>query len=249
MDVARPENSCGRDWQQPGVEPESRASGAVEFSSQQSSSVYRTIDPTGQQNQQQYWSLWGQKEFTAIEEAKPAEPPEPTELQSLQSPRVCRACRKAKLAGLPACMEARSWQGCRSSQGHGAEGWPSPSGRELPSSSGSLLPPDSYQLVGNQFSVGKSTIGALLKEVVRAINSVLLHRVICLGDLNPNVTGFAAVGFPKCGRANNKTHIPIHTLRLHLDYLAPSTDINFDDDVTDQQVKASTAFGRLTKHS
>ncbi|XP_075761358.1 uncharacterized protein LOC142819308 [Pelodiscus sinensis] len=69
-----------------------------------------------------------------------------------------------------------------------------------------LTTPNSYWLVGNQFSVGKSTVGALLVEVMSTVNSILIH----LGDLDPIVAGFAVLGFPNCGGAIDGTHIPIH---------------------------------------
>lgn len=71
--------------------------------------------------------------------------------------------------------------------------------------------------MGNQFGVGKSTAGALLMEVVRAINTVLLHRVIRLSDLDPIITGFATLGFPNRagGGATDGTHIPIRSPHHH----------------------------------
>nr|XP_025037961.1 protein ALP1-like [Pelodiscus sinensis] len=78
----------------------------------------------------------------------------------------------------------------------------------------------SYWSVGNQFSMWMSTIGVLLMEVVRAINSILLRRVIHLGDLDPIVIGFAALGFPNCAGAIDGTHIPIrapeHRVAQHI---------------------------------
>ncbi|XP_075762688.1 uncharacterized protein LOC142819439 [Pelodiscus sinensis] len=72
-----------------------------------------------------------------------------------------------------------------------------------------LATPDSYWSVGNQFSMGKSTVGALLMEVVRAINTFLLHRVIRLGDPDPIVAGFATLKSPNCGGAIDGTHTPV----------------------------------------
>ncbi|XP_075787100.1 uncharacterized protein LOC142829706 [Pelodiscus sinensis] len=72
-----------------------------------------------------------------------------------------------------------------------------------------LTTPDSYRSVGNQFSMEKFTVGALLMEVARAINSILLRRVIRLGDLDPIMAGFAALGFLNFGGARDGTHIPI----------------------------------------
>ncbi|XP_075796982.1 uncharacterized protein LOC142831228 [Pelodiscus sinensis] len=51
---------------------------------------------------------------------------------------------------------------------------------------------------------------AILMEVVRAINSVPLCRIICLGDVDTIVAGFAALGFLNCGGVVDGTHIPIH---------------------------------------
>uniref|UniRef100_K7FNQ2 DDE Tnp4 domain-containing protein n=2 Tax=Pelodiscus sinensis TaxID=13735 RepID=K7FNQ2_PELSI len=72
-----------------------------------------------------------------------------------------------------------------------------------------LATPDSYRSVGHQFGVGRSTVGAVLMEVVRAINSELLNRLICLPDLDSVMAGFAALGFPNCGGALDGTHIAI----------------------------------------
>ncbi|XP_075779239.1 uncharacterized protein LOC142827521 [Pelodiscus sinensis] len=72
-----------------------------------------------------------------------------------------------------------------------------------------LATPDSYRSVGHQFGVGKSTVGAVLMEVVTAINAELLHRTVRLGDLQNILAGFAGLGFPNCGGALDGTHIPI----------------------------------------
>ncbi|XP_074833917.1 uncharacterized protein LOC142002030 [Carettochelys insculpta] len=74
-----------------------------------------------------------------------------------------------------------------------------------------LATPDSYRSVGQQFGVGKATVGAVLMEVVRALNALLLKRVIRVGDLDAAVEGFAAMGFPNCFGALDGTHIPICT--------------------------------------
>ncbi|XP_074850065.1 uncharacterized protein LOC142012915 [Carettochelys insculpta] len=74
-----------------------------------------------------------------------------------------------------------------------------------------LATPDSYRSVGQQFGVGKATVGAVLMEVVRAINVMLLHRLVRLGDPDATITGFATLGFPSCFGALDGTHIPIRT--------------------------------------
>ncbi|XP_074863292.1 BBSome complex member BBS4 isoform X2 [Carettochelys insculpta] len=61
-----------------------------------------------------------------------------------------------------------------------------------------LATPDSYRSVGQQFGVGKATVGAVLMEVVRAINALLHHRLVRLGDLGAAIAGFATLGFPSC---------------------------------------------------
>ncbi|CAM4522783.1 unnamed protein product, partial [Lepidochelys kempii] len=78
-----------------------------------------------------------------------------------------------------------------------------------------LATPDSYQSVGNQFGVGKSTLGAAVIQVANAIIDLLLSRVVTLGNVQVIVDGFAAMGFPNCGGATDRTHIPI----LGLDHL------------------------------
>ncbi|XP_075756126.1 uncharacterized protein LOC142818689 [Pelodiscus sinensis] len=72
-----------------------------------------------------------------------------------------------------------------------------------------LSTPDSYRSIGNQFGVGRSTVGAVLIQVVKAINRVLLHRVIRLSDVDAVIQGFGALGFPNCGGTIDGTHIPI----------------------------------------
>ncbi|XP_075771796.1 uncharacterized protein LOC142823909 [Pelodiscus sinensis] len=72
-----------------------------------------------------------------------------------------------------------------------------------------LSTPDSYQSVGNQFGVGRSTIRAVLMQVVKAINRVLLRRVVRLADPDAVIRGFGALGVPNCGGAIDGMHIPI----------------------------------------
>ncbi|XP_074861973.1 uncharacterized protein LOC142019253 [Carettochelys insculpta] len=72
-----------------------------------------------------------------------------------------------------------------------------------------LATPDSYRSVGQQFGVGKATVGAVLMEVIRAINALLLHRLVRLGDPDAAIAGFATLGFPNCFGALDGTHIPI----------------------------------------
>ncbi|XP_065418090.1 uncharacterized protein LOC135974373 [Chrysemys picta bellii] len=72
-----------------------------------------------------------------------------------------------------------------------------------------LATPDSYQSVGNQFGVGKSTVRAAVMQVAKAITELLLRKVVTLGNVQAIVDGFAAMGFPNCGGAINGTHIPI----------------------------------------
>lgn len=88
-------------------------------------------------------------------------------------------------------------------------------GPSLPWRSGSLLPCgswpplNSYRLVGHQFVMGRSTVGGILMEVVRAINSELLHRIVHLRHLNTITAELAGLEFLNCGGALNGTHIPI----------------------------------------
>ncbi|CAM5139661.1 unnamed protein product [Eretmochelys imbricata] len=72
-----------------------------------------------------------------------------------------------------------------------------------------LATPDSYRSVGNQFGVGKSTVGAAVMQVANAIKNLLISRVVILGNVQVIVDGFAAMGFPNCGGAIDGTHIPI----------------------------------------
>ncbi|CAM5109571.1 unnamed protein product [Natator depressus] len=72
-----------------------------------------------------------------------------------------------------------------------------------------LAKPDSYQSVGNQFGVGKSTVGAAVLQVANAIIDQLLSRVITLGNVQTIVNGFIALGFPNCGGTIDGTRIPI----------------------------------------
>ncbi|XP_065438983.1 uncharacterized protein LOC135981276 [Chrysemys picta bellii] len=72
-----------------------------------------------------------------------------------------------------------------------------------------LAIPDSYRSVGNQFGVGKFTVGAAVIQVANAITELLLSRVVTLGNVQVIVDDFAAMGFPNCGGAIDGTHIPI----------------------------------------
>ncbi|CAM4538526.1 unnamed protein product [Lepidochelys olivacea] len=72
-----------------------------------------------------------------------------------------------------------------------------------------LATPDSYRSVGNQFGVGKSTVGAAVMQVANAIKDLLISRVVTLGNVQVIVDGFAAMGFPNCGGTIDGTHIPI----------------------------------------
>ncbi|CAM5106686.1 unnamed protein product [Natator depressus] len=72
-----------------------------------------------------------------------------------------------------------------------------------------LAMPDCYQSVGNPFGVGKSTVGAAVIQVANAITDVLLSRAVTLGNVQVIVDGFGAIGFPNCGGAIDRMHIPI----------------------------------------
>ncbi|XP_065448109.1 uncharacterized protein LOC135982985 [Chrysemys picta bellii] len=72
-----------------------------------------------------------------------------------------------------------------------------------------LATPDSYRSVGNQFGVGKSTVGAAVIQVTNAIKDLLISTVVTLGNVQVIVDGFAAMGFPNCGGAMDGTHLPI----------------------------------------
>uniref|UniRef100_A0A8C3H697 DDE Tnp4 domain-containing protein n=1 Tax=Chrysemys picta bellii TaxID=8478 RepID=A0A8C3H697_CHRPI len=72
-----------------------------------------------------------------------------------------------------------------------------------------LATPDSYRSDGNQFGVGKSTVGAAVIQVARAMKDLVISRVVTLGNVQAIVDGFAAMGFPNCGGAIDGTHIPI----------------------------------------
>ncbi|CAM4681782.1 unnamed protein product [Lepidochelys kempii] len=72
-----------------------------------------------------------------------------------------------------------------------------------------LAMPDSYRSVGNQFGVGKSTVGTAVMQVANAIKDLLISRVVTLGNVQVIVDDFAAMGFPNCGGAIDGTHIPI----------------------------------------
>ncbi|CAM4520660.1 unnamed protein product [Caretta caretta] len=72
-----------------------------------------------------------------------------------------------------------------------------------------LAMPDSYRSAGNQFGVGKSTVGAAVMQVANTIKDLLISRVVTLGNMQVIVDGFAAMGFPNCGGAIDGTHIPI----------------------------------------
>ncbi|CAM5096995.1 unnamed protein product [Natator depressus] len=68
---------------------------------------------------------------------------------------------------------------------------------------------DSYRSAGNQFGVGKSTVGAAVMQVANAVTELLLSRVVTLGNVQVIVDGFAAMGFPNCGGVIDGMHIAI----------------------------------------
>lgn len=72
-----------------------------------------------------------------------------------------------------------------------------------------LATSDSYRSVGNQFGVGKSRVRAVLLQVAKAINHILLQRFVTLGNIDNILDGFADMGFPNCGGVIDGTHIPI----------------------------------------
>ncbi|CAM5163300.1 unnamed protein product [Natator depressus] len=72
-----------------------------------------------------------------------------------------------------------------------------------------LAMPESYLSVGNQFGVGKSTVGVAVMQVANTIIELLLSKVVTLGNVQVILAGFAAMGFPNCGGAIDGTHIPI----------------------------------------
>nr|XP_048711374.1 uncharacterized protein LOC125639019 [Caretta caretta] len=73
-----------------------------------------------------------------------------------------------------------------------------------------LATPDSYWSVGNQFGMGKSTVGVAVIQVANAIIELLLSKVVeNVGNVQVILDGFAAMGFPNYGGAIDGTHIPI----------------------------------------
>ncbi|XP_074845258.1 XK-related protein 5 [Carettochelys insculpta] len=48
-------------------------------------------------------------------------------------------------------------------------------------------------------------------KVVSALNALILHRVICIKNLDVDVAGFTAMRYPNCFRTLDWTHILIHT--------------------------------------
>ncbi|CAM4590154.1 unnamed protein product [Lepidochelys kempii] len=82
--------------------------------------------------------------------------------------------------------------------------------------------PDCYRSVGNQFGVGKSTVGVAVIQVANAIIDFLLSRVVTLGNVWVILDGLAAMGFPNSGGAIDGTHIPIlapdHLANQYINY-------------------------------
>ncbi|KYO31578.1 putative nuclease HARBI1 [Alligator mississippiensis] len=67
-----------------------------------------------------------------------------------------------------------------------------------------------YRAVGAQFGVGRSTAGAVVLEVCRAIQRVLLRRAVAWpGDARELLAGFGALGLPRCAGALGLAHTPI----------------------------------------
>ncbi|XP_075794894.1 carbohydrate sulfotransferase 13 isoform X4 [Pelodiscus sinensis] len=77
----------------------------------------------------------------------------------------------------------------------------------------SLNPAAEDRILGTSWhgKSGRSPLQALYDsdQVVKAINRVLLRRVVRLANPDAVIRGFGALGFPNCGGAIDKTHIPI----------------------------------------
>uniref|UniRef100_A0A8C3IME0 DDE Tnp4 domain-containing protein n=1 Tax=Chrysemys picta bellii TaxID=8478 RepID=A0A8C3IME0_CHRPI len=69
--------------------------------------------------------------------------------------------------------------------------------------------PDCYQLLANQFAMGKLIVGLVLTDVCRAINHILLGKTVTLGKVHDIVDGFTQMGFHNCGVVIDGTHITI----------------------------------------
>uniref|UniRef100_A0A8D0HC00 DDE Tnp4 domain-containing protein n=1 Tax=Sphenodon punctatus TaxID=8508 RepID=A0A8D0HC00_SPHPU len=73
-----------------------------------------------------------------------------------------------------------------------------------------LVTPNSYRAVAAQFGVGVLTVCVIVKEVCRAINGTLLHKVICFKSIDTIMDGFKRHGSPHCMGAVYGSHIEIH---------------------------------------
>ncbi|XP_054831616.1 putative nuclease HARBI1 [Eublepharis macularius] len=66
-----------------------------------------------------------------------------------------------------------------------------------------------YRLVGQQFGVARSTVAEIVVEVCFAMELDLLHKTVCLGEVDKIMDGFGCLGFPHCIGALGETHIPV----------------------------------------
>ncbi|XP_077175217.1 uncharacterized protein LOC143828948 [Paroedura picta] len=73
-----------------------------------------------------------------------------------------------------------------------------------------LATPQYFRTVAQQFGLGVTTVGDILKEFCLAMEAELFSKVVCLGDrLGASMDGFARLGFPHCFAAVDGSHIPI----------------------------------------
>ncbi|XP_074859612.1 ankyrin repeat domain-containing protein 13C isoform X1 [Carettochelys insculpta] len=70
---------------------------------------------------------------------------------------------------------------------------------------GDAAPSESFVVLDNEQKVYQR----IHHEAVRAINAMLLHRLVRLGDPDATIAAFATLGFPNCFGALDGTHIPI----------------------------------------
>ncbi|XP_075753241.1 uncharacterized protein LOC142818308 [Pelodiscus sinensis] len=86
-----------------------------------------------------------------------------------------------------------------------------------------LATPDSYRSVAHQLGMGRLTVGAVVTQVVHAINDILFQQVIRLQDVDATVAGFSVLGFPNCGGTLDATHIPIRAPECQAAHFINST--------------------------
>lgn len=86
---------------------------------------------------------------------------------------------------------------------------PIPTEKQVTTTLWKLATSKCYQSVANQYDIGRSTVGAIVRQVCCAVQKVPLNWIINLGNAQVIIDSFAHTGFPNCTEAIDGTYVPI----------------------------------------